>query len=167
MSKKQFYSGRGYIHGRYWGPKELYQYVWSLTEGLSDDDNQGLIDRKEYHRLMAHIYVSMRFQEKKNQKEDKHGFIPIYSRLIEKDFGRSFDVHRLKDKGLIDIKPHRVSTHKTREYRLSEGIYLKAAYRENLGIKKAWERLIKQKTPVRNQIDLMTGEPGKVKREKE
>ena len=166
MSKKKFYSGRGYIHGRYWGPKELYQYTWSLTEGLWEDDEQGLEERKEYHRFMAHIYVSMRFQEKKKQTKEKYGFIPLYSRLIEKEFGRSFDVHRLKDKGIIDIKPHKVSTHKTREYRLSEGVYLKAAYKENLGIKKAWERLIKQKTPIRNQVDLMTGEPGKVKREK-
>ena len=69
-------------------------------------------------------------------------------------------------KELIDIKPHRTSTHKTREFRLSEDIYLKAAYRENLGTRKAWKMLIKQITPVRNQIDLMTGEQGKVKREK-
>ena len=166
MSKKQFYSGRGYIHGRYWGPKELYQFIWSLTAGLFEDDNQGLIDRKEYHPFLAHIYVSMRVQEKKKQTEDKHGFIPIYSRLIEKEFGRGFDVHRLKEKGLIDIKAHKVSTHKTREYRLSEGIYLKAADKENLGIRKAWDRLIKQKAPVKNQIDLMTGVKEKIKREK-
>ena len=147
MSKKQFYSGRGYIHGRYWGPKELYRYIWLLTGDLCEDDEQGLEERKEYHRFMAHVYVSMRFQEKKKQKEDKHGFIPIYSRLIEKEFGRGFDVHRLKDKGLIDIKPHKVSTHKTREYCLSEGVYLKAAYKENLGIKKGMGKTHQTKNP--------------------
>ena len=59
MSKKKFYSGRGYIHGRYWGPKELYQYIWSLTEGLWEDDEKGLEEPKEYHRFMAHVYLPL------------------------------------------------------------------------------------------------------------
>ena len=78
MTAKKLHSGLGYIQKRYWGPKELYRYIWSLTAALVEDHDQGLEERKDYHRLIAHIYVSMRSQEKKNPKEDKQWFIPIY-----------------------------------------------------------------------------------------
>ena len=129
------YSGRGYITKKYLVTKKTYDYIKSLTKDI--DLAKGLNqDSTNYHRFLAHLFVSTVSVD----QETSEGFIPIYSRLIEKEFGRDFDVFVLKDLDLIDIKPHRAGL--STEYRLKPAIFRKAFKMEERSVRKAWNSMV-------------------------
>jgi len=71
------------------------------------------------------------------------GYIPVYSRLIEKEFKRFFEVENLEDWKLIDIKEHNIARHLSREFRLKEEIFWKAYKLEAGYAKNAWREMVR------------------------
>ena len=113
----------GYLQKSYPSSKNLYSYIWSLTEKLplEGDARDVLNQRKAYHRFLSHLYVGSRLQTiDEAAYSDRKEFVPISSRLLEREFGRGFDVHLLKDNGLIEITGHRSVQKQSREFRLTK-----------------------------------------------
>ena len=157
------YTGSGYITKKYLVTKETYNYFWSLTDrieftGETPEDTKAI--RKKYHRFLSHLYastVTLTLDSDKQELKNK-GYIPIYSRLIEKEFSREFNVFKLKRQKLINIRKHSVAKSMARDYRLKKAIFRKAFKIESSYAKNAWEEMVKDgqlKTWVR--VNLMTG----------
>ena len=158
--KKQ-YTGSGYITKNYFVSKKTYNFFCSLTDRIEftgETPEETNANRNKYHRFLSHLYastVTLKLDSDKQELKNK-GYIPIFSRLIEKEFGREFDAYVLRDLKLIEIKPH--VTGKSREYRLKQTIFRKAFKIEASYAKEAWNEMVKDgqlKTWVR--VNLMTG----------
>ena len=126
----QNYTGKGYILKSYKGPRELYNYLWSLTEniefyGSEEENKQG---RKYYHHFITHIYASTLLKSLKADDFNELLSVPVYCRLIEQKFKRRIDIQLLKKMNIYKIIPHRHSmvNGKCREYILNPNIFSKA-----------------------------------------
>lgn len=113
------YHGRGYILKKYKIPKVVYDYVWSLTKGFKDHKQ-----RRKYHKFISHILANMLICSKKLIKNpEKDIFVPIYSRLIDKEFGRDFNSNILEKHKLLEISHHSINKHESREFRIPNYIF--------------------------------------------
>lgn len=155
----------GHIIKKFPSSRELYKFIRSLTKKIPIKGSKKKIlkQRKKYHRFLMHLYVGMRQQPMYKDKFAKRkGFIPVYSRLIEREFGRDFAIQLLRKKGIIEIKPHNTMGKKCREFRLTPEIFDQA---NDIELGSVFQRL-------RNLIDgneqadivnLMTGRREKIK----
>ncbi|WP_300463696.1 hypothetical protein [Desulfobacula sp.] len=117
--KTKPYHGKGYILKIYKAPKIVYDYVWSLTKGAKDQKK-----RRKYHKFISHILANMYLNSKELIKNpEKDYFVPIYSRLIDKNFGRDFNWNILKKHKLLEILPHSIKNHVSREFRIPNNIF--------------------------------------------
>ena len=152
--KDKPYSGKGYIITNFRGSRKVYRYISSLTKNLN------LPDQANYHRFLVHIYASMLTQMiTKDRLEYDDPFVPVYSRLIEKHFGRDFDVHLLKDNDIIEIKPKQQDLQKSREFRLNQKLFNDLSELEGKVTIQRWRRLGKKKKQpkVFDCVNLVTG----------
>lgn len=123
------YSGFGYVLANYLTSRDLYRFIWSLSDDLNlkGSKKERLNQRISYHRFIAHLYVNMSLQSINMDKYEKaQGFVPVSSRLIERKFKRKIDGHILKPKGIIEIKGHDTAHKKSREFRIVPTIFDKA-----------------------------------------
>lgn len=157
------YSGLGHIIRSYNSSRELYRYIWSLSgdlnlEGPSDEV---LEERKKYHRFIAHLYASMDLQViDKDVFKNHKGYIPVYSRLINQEFGRNFDPHLLEECGIIEIKSHNSMGRKSREYRIALDILEEAMNIEFENMLRRWKGLKKGDVST-DTVNLITGRRSK------
>lgn len=154
------YRGNGYIQKKVSSSKALYEFINSIVYSKLDvpvDIWHG------DHVFVAHIFVSMKSKQKKTNVYCPS--TPIYSRLIENEFTRDFDVHALernpiKPNGIIEIIPHNQLLGKCREFRLIEKLYATAVELENKDTKLRW-RVMYIPTPYSRKnplVNLMTGD---------
>lgn len=167
MAPRKKYAGKGKIPKTIKGSKELYDYLWSVTEDIEFDEDPVLNDemRHKVHRFIAHVYNSMKKKlakkDDENKKDDGHLFdlfVPIYSRLIEKEFGRKFKVLSLRDYGLVKLRRAENLQHKSRYFSLPREIWGDAWEIENKSISDAWDALVKGEQKKFVPFNLMTGE---------
>lgn len=151
------YSGAGYFQNNVPAPRELYRYLWSLTEDIKLKGKPKTVrkKRRKYHRFIIHIYMNMRKQVvDPNTFQNCNEYVPIYSRLIENKFGRNFRPRKLRKK-IIEIKMHNTMARRSREFRLKTEIYEKALKIELQGISKFWDNLLCKKKKARKDYDLV------------
>ena len=124
------------------GDQERFTIIFSsLTKNLN------LPDQANYHKFLVHIYASMLTQMiTKDRLEYDDPFVPVYSRLIEKHFGRDFDVHLLKNNDIIEIKPKQQDLQKSREFRLNQKLFNDLSELEGKVTIQRWRRLGKKET---------------------
>lgn len=167
MVTRKRYAGKGTIPKTIKGPKELYDYLWSVTKDIEFDEDPVLNDemRHKVHRFIAHVYNSMKSKLTKkdieNSKDDGHQFdlfVPIYSRLIEKVFGRDFKVLSLRDYGLVNLIRAENLQHKSRYFSLPRKIWKDAWEIEDKSISDAWLALTAGEHSKFVPFNLMTGE---------
>jgi hypothetical protein len=106
------YTGQGYIQSSYRGPKLLFAYLWGLTAPIKFKGSPAERKKKrvKYHRFLAHLYAStVSRATNRDEKFDPGEFVPIFSRLIDKKFGKTFNPRILKKRGIIDIAPHQTA----------------------------------------------------------
>jgi len=116
---KKPYHGRGYILKMYKVPKVVYDYVWALTKGAKD-----LKQRRKYHKFISHILANMLIHSKElSETSEEDISVPIYSRLIDKEFGRNFNWTILKKNKLLEFSPHSTNNHISREFRIPDDIF--------------------------------------------
>ncbi|MBM9515193.1 hypothetical protein [Desulfogranum marinum] len=167
MARKP-YEGRGFIPTKIRGPKNLYDYLWSLTELLEFDiDPQNNIEmRKKVHHFLAHIYNSQKsvFIKKESttdlfDDENLELFIPVYCRLIDKTFSRDFKTVPLKNKyRLIEMTGSNNLLHISRCYRLPDENFHECLEIENQDTKEQWNVLVAGKRPKR-PVNIINGAP--------
>jgi len=127
---------------------------------LTGGKKEKLEQRKNYHRFLSHIFASMKKQaiDKEKDLEDKDGFVPISSRLIEKQFTRDLKVQPLRKNKIIEMKPHKQHLHKSREFRIHEDVYNKILEIEARITVKQWKSLGKNTIPKPYEtVNLVTG----------
>ena len=155
------YAGSGYIIDNFRTSRRVYRHIWGLTADLpfTGEQEDKLTQRKNYHRLLSHIYAGMKQQAIMDKDlEDKEGFIPIYSRLIEKHFKRDLKVKFLRENNIIEMIPHDTLWHKSREFRIHEEVYSKLLEIEARITVKRWKNLGKKKLPKPYEtVNLVTG----------
>jgi len=155
------YIGKGRIIDHYLAPRELYNYIWSQTEYLNfpDAPEEYIELREKCHRLLAHLYASMRLQIiKRDLSDEQRDYVPLYCRLREREFGRDFKREDLKLMEIIDIKPHNTAGHKAEEYKLKDEIFNEALRIEKADIFGKWEQMLKGKEiKGSTMVDLLTG----------
>ncbi|SLM30820.1 hypothetical protein MTBBW1_2470007 [Desulfamplus magnetovallimortis] len=145
-----------YITQKYVVSKKLYDYIWNLTKDVSDSPDVSLTkERIKYHKFLAHLYACAQSR----QKEDfNDGFTPVPYVLIEKEFGRNFDIKRLNK--LIDFKKHFYNGKikgKCREFRLKEEIFHNCLMYETSDILQTWKEMIDIKKYNIKTVNLMNG----------
>jgi hypothetical protein len=151
-NEKKSYYGKGFFQTKFCTSAPLYHYLSKIIDSIPRIDAQ---DRDLYHWFVAHIFASMYGKDK--HTDEKGPFIPIGRGSILRDFGRSFDVHLLKDAGIIEIKPHNTFHHKSREFRLVEGIYKEAFKLHIRGVKDQWRGLWGKHSSQKKMVNLVTG----------
>jgi hypothetical protein len=130
MAKRK-YTGQGYIQKSYRGPKPLFDYLWGLTAPIKfkGSPEERKKKREKYHKFLAHLYAStVSRATNRDEKFDPGKHVPIYSHLIDKKFGGTFNPRILKKREIIDIVPHQTAQGKSRGFRLRPRI-LKTAHR--------------------------------------
>ena len=155
---KKPYAGRGYITKRYLVSKKTYNYIKSLTKDLDSklkDTKKSKKIKNAHHRFLSHLFACTSF--KNIRTENTQNFIPIYSRLIEKEFSRNYTkvdlLNNLKNNGLIEIKKH--SPRHCREYKLSDEILRKGLNFERIKVRKHWKKLVKGTFEPFSRVNLM------------
>lgn len=111
----------GYILKSYKGSLEEYKYLWSLSGKIEFPRSaiKQKAARRMYHEFIVHLRVSTCLRSIKNHAWDEQITVPISCRLIEREFGRDFDVDMLKKHKIIQITRHSHSARKCKEFRLS------------------------------------------------
>ncbi|MEW5735868.1 MAG: hypothetical protein AB1921_13500 [Thermodesulfobacteriota bacterium] len=157
-ANKKAYRGRGYITKRYPAPKALFDYLWQQTVSLDTPASLGKRSaRMRYHGFLAHIYVCQVQSSQEHDSDIFDEFVPIYSRLREREFGRSMDPKRLAELGIIEIKPHSRQRRKSAEYRLTEEIFSRALDIEQMNTKARWRALMHGELAQASMVNLMNG----------
>ena len=160
------HTGNGYLLKNYKGSRELYKYLWSLSEGIQDyydeSEEELLAIRKQYHRLITHIYASTCLKSLKNKNFENRVTVPIYSGLIWAKLNRKVEVTVLKDMGIIVYRGYSYSPRggKCREYRLNIKVFNKAHTIAHNEFFNAWDALVDNKKN-QQQVNLFTGRPVK------
>ena len=160
------HTGNGYLLKDYKGSRELYKYLWSLTEKLEDfietedelEPEEALETRKLYHKFITHIYVSTCLKSIKNKNYEKLVTIPIPSNLIWGKFKRKVQVTVLKEMRIIDYGGyyHSHKGGKCREFRLNKNVLNKAQDIAHQNTFNAWNALIDNLKHIQ-QVNLFTG----------
>ena len=147
--KKSPYSGKGFIVDSVRGPKKLYDFFWSLTEGIRFDQDPHLNQkmRLNANHFIVHIYHSIKAKMAKKDDDNKYFrngpdlYVSIFSRLINQKFGKDFKVLSLRNEGLIKMLPANSIKKLTRYYSLPREILETARETENKSISEAWKAL--------------------------
>lgn len=151
------YYGRGFIQKKFCTTVALYRFLKDLID--TKLRNVPDSDRGLYYRFVAHLFVSMVTVDDHTDQDGP--FIPIYSRLIEREFSRRFKVHKLKKALIIDIKPHNTYLGKCREFRLVGDLYRATVKLHYENVKQQWRDLwLKRNGSVKKfpMANLMTGQ---------
>ena len=161
MKKKKPYAGRGYIIKNFRSSRAVYQYIRSLTAGLPLTGEREDELRRKYHRFISHIYAGMNNRasiNKVKQLEDRGKYVPMYSRLIEKHFGRDFDIQLLIDNKIIEMLHFDVFSRKSRRFRIHDDIYGKLIEIEAEAVDQQWRSLGEKKVPKSyDTVNIVTG----------
>jgi len=164
------YSGAGYIQSNFPAPRILFKYLWSLTEdiGLKGKPKEVREEREMYHRFIAHIYVNMRTQVRDlDTFQGRNGYVPIYSRLIECEFGREFDKMKLRDADIIESNMPNQLTGKSREFRLTDKIFNTAMKIEFDSLYKCSDNLLCKKKKAKKAYDLVNLMTGRLHKQRQ
>lgn len=148
-SRYNYYAGRGKIATVVKGPMILRNYFLKLTATIvfhedKDIDNER---RQKAHWFLCHVYHSIKSLIRKKDVSidyDANGliFIPVYSRLKDKVFGRQQpDIHLLKREGVLEFTPEDKAKKRSRYFSLPKDIWEKAQRIENDYTRKAWRSL--------------------------
>ncbi len=151
------YYGRGFIQKKFCTTVALYRFLKDQVDAkLSNvpDSDRGL-----YYRFVAHVCASMLIVDKHSDQDGP--FIPIYSRLIEREFSRRFKVHVLRDTNVIEIKPENIPRGESQEFRLVGDLYKAAVILHNENVNQRWRDLWLKRTGSGKKfpmVNLMTGQ---------
>jgi hypothetical protein len=89
-----------------------YQFLESLLDEIGAEVGASLNDQTRW--LFKHLLVS----QLSGQARDNDGFVPISTKLIEREIGRKHQLPLLIKSGIIGMTPHSRSQRKSREYRI-------------------------------------------------
>ena len=146
MTKK--YTGAGYIIRNFPVPKNVYDFIRSLTSTYP----------QPYHRFISHIFASMVIERNKKRSDPVDEImIPIYSRLMEKEFNRDIKYNDLKKLKCLSIIPQDQLSKKSRKYNLSEEIFEEALRIDSEYILNAWNSMLQTGICSFRMVNLMTG----------
>jgi len=160
--------GKSHITKSFKSSRLLYRHFKDLLGDINiDDSTDSKISqqKKKCLRFLVHLYISMSMQSlDKGKYDEQKGFIPISSRLIEREFGRNFDVHLLRKEKLVEMKRHDTARRMSREFKLDERVWKEAVRIESGAILNAWDDLCAgRKLKSQTIVNLMTG---RIKRSK-
>ena len=156
-------SSHGYFMKIYKGSRELYKYLWSISEGIpiTGSEEEVLETRKLYHIFITHLYVSNCLESIKNEDNKEYITTPISSVLIWSKLNRKVATQYLRELDIIRYKPHSHSSYgkgRCREYRLNINIFRKAHSIDSNNVILEWESLL-EGIRFTQKVNLFTGRP--------
>jgi len=160
MKKGQSYNGTGYILNYHSIPMLLYKYIRSLTDDIYPhlDKTKDLeAQRNACHHFIAHIYVSMKYENKKNDDPLNDLMIPVYCRNIEQKFKRLIKIRTIKKIDCIEYNQHNQFKRLSTEYRLKEKIFEKALGLDSEYVLESWKAMLETGKWSFKMVNLMNG----------
>jgi len=146
------YTGTGYIINDYPAPKDTYEFIRSLTVDIDPQD------RNKYHKFIAHIFASMMIEHRKKRTDPfEEIMIPVYSRLIDKEFGRTIKIDVLNSLDCLYIIPQDQWAKKSRRFQLSENVFEEALRIDSNYFLDAWKSMLEKGICRFKMVNLMNG----------
>jgi len=160
MPGKKYYTGKGYIRKKHRGPKNVFDYLWSLTRNIYpylDKTKDPEEQRKACHHFIAHLYVSMNYKYHKSDDPIEALMIPIYCRLIENEFKRLISGRVIKQLPYIEYIRHNRFQKLSTEYQLKPDVFEEAFRIDSDFVIDSWNNMLRTGKCSFNLVNLMKG----------
>jgi len=115
-------SPKGYILDRYPVNKEVPKYIKELINSIPNINSEPWL-RHDCYRFFAQIVGSTFIRGQNKKKYRCWDSIPMYSKLLERNFHRGFKPAKLF-KHYMEWLPHSINNKKSREYKLNSDILI-------------------------------------------